>query len=497
MDGNRYGARKVLWLVSAGIWIVGLGCGNAPTTLADDGVDPPPPPPADFVPAFPGAEGFGAGSVGGRGGTVIPVTNLDDDGPGSLRAAVETPGPRTIVFHTGGTITLQSPLEISEPFVTVAGQTAPGDGIALRGDGGFGAALLRVTTHDVILRHLRLRPGSDELPDGSCCRDALSINGTGAFNIMVDHVSLSWGVDEVAEIFNGPRDVTIQWSILAEGLSCSNHEKTVSSSGGGGPCPGGAMPHSRGMTISAFPETGTAPDRLSLHHNLFAHAETRFPNVTSSSLIDIVNNVMYDFQRSASLLGLKDPGPALRLNYVANVYRPGPTTLAQGAQWALELDLTAPQDDAFEIYWEGNEVSEPIVAGWEGWEAGEARHRVMAAHEVAAVTSTSAQTAFDAVLAEAGATLPARDPVDSRIVAQVTAGTGDLVDHPSDVGGWPTLAPGAPPTDTDADGMPDVWESSHELDPSDASDGPADADADGWTNLEEYLNGTDPRRPDR
>ncbi len=489
------------WPVVGIVAIVGCGvagCGGSVTDPVDGGSGggpPPPPPGTSVVPAFPGAEGFGANTVGGRGGTVIAVTSLNDAGPGSLREAVEASGPRIIVFRVGGTIDLVTPLAITEPFVTIAGQTAPGGGIALRNAGSVTRGLVQVLTNDVVIRHLRIRPGPDDSPTGSCCLDALSVNTPAAFNVVIDHVSMSWAVDEVGQVFDGAHDITFQWSIFAEGLFCSNHEKTVSSRGGNGPCPDGSIPHSRGMTITAPPGSSTPPDRISLHHNLWAHHEIRQPNVSSNTMVDVVNNVVYDFTEAGSRLGLKDPGAPVRVNFVNNVYRPGPSTISRGIQpWVVALDPPSFGDQgAFEVYFDGNDVQAPIRMGWEDWQGQAARHRVFSPHPAPPVTTLPAPDAFGRVLAEAGATLPARDAADARIVAETLAGTGGLIDHPDERGGWPVLSGGTPPADSDGDGMPDNWETDHGLDPSNGSDGRLDPDLDGYTNVEEFLNGTDPQ----
>ena len=389
------------WPVVGIVAIVGCGvagCGGSVTDPVDGGSGggpPPPPPGTSVVPAFPGAEGFGANTVGGRGGTVIAVTSLNDAGPGSLREAVEASGPRIIVFRVGGTIDLVTPLAITEPFVTIAGQTAPGGGIALRNAGSVTRGLVQVLTNDVVIRHLRIRPGPDDSPTGSCCLDALSVNTPAAFNVVIDHVSMSWAVDEVGQVFDGAHDITFQWSIFAEGLFCSNHEKTVSSRGGNGPCPDGSIPHSRGMTITAPPGSSTPPDRISLHHNLWAHHEIRQPNVSSNTMVDVVNNVVYDFTEAGSRLGLKDPGAPVRVNFVNNVYRPGPSTISRGIQpWVVALDPPSFGDQgAFEVYFDGNDVQAPIRMGWEDWQGQAARHRVFSpqpAREGSSTTPTSA-----------------------------------------------------------------------------------------------------------
>ena len=209
------------------------------------------------VKAFPTAEGFGAKALGGRGGVVIEVTNLDDSGPGSLRDAVEREGPRTIVFRVGGTIAVERPIRVRDPYITIAGQTAPGDGILIRNHRANTEAPITIETHDVVIRYLRLRPGPSGEP--SCCVDALGLM-QGARNVMIDHVSLSWGVDEVLGASEDASDFTVQWSILSEALRRGGHAKDER--------------HSRGLLVSTQ-EGGN----VSIHHNLFAHNEGRNPEV--------------------------------------------------------------------------------------------------------------------------------------------------------------------------------------------------------------------------
>lgn len=178
---------------------------------------------AGGVPAFPGAEGFGSDSIGGRGGRVLYVVNLYDSGPGSLRAALEAEGPRTVVFQLGGTILLKSGLAIRHPFITVAGQTAPGDGITLRNTANNDDAVIRVLTHDVIIRFIRVRPGASTSNSGSL--DAIRIGGRSAdtHNVVIDHCSFSWATDENVSFAGSARDISFQWNFVTEGLDCSSH----------------------------------------------------------------------------------------------------------------------------------------------------------------------------------------------------------------------------------------------------------------------------------
>jgi len=248
------------------------------------------------APAFPGAEGFGANSIGGRGGTVIEVTNLNNSGPGSLRAAVEASGPRIVVFRVSGTIILKTGLTILNPYITIAGQTAPGGGITLRNDRSNGAPTLDIRTHDVIIRYIRMRTG----PGGD---DSLLIYTSPAYNVMIDHISASWGVDENVNIWGNVRDVTIQWSIISEGLKNSTHPEGD---------PGG---HSMGFLV------GSGSRNISFHHNVLAHNDARNPKWDGSheqAVYDFVNNVIYNWGAYATAVS----GNA-KTNVVGNYYKRG------------------------------------------------------------------------------------------------------------------------------------------------------------------------------
>ncbi|MBW3538701.1 MAG: hypothetical protein KY476_00375 [Planctomycetes bacterium] len=224
----------------------------------------------DRLPAFPGAEGFGAHTPGGRGGRVLEVVNLDDDGPGSLRAAIVAEHPRIIVFRIGGTIELPSPLAITHPFVTIAGQTAPGGGITLKSGAKNLYAPLQIKTHDVVIRHIRSRPGPGAIPppghEGSNV-DALTIADLQrpVYNVIIDHCSFSWSVDEVVNSWYDARDVTVQWCIMAEGL---DRPQDRPGAGSKGPLFG-----------------GKGSDRISVHHNLIAHNVGRNPMIKATGLV--------------------------------------------------------------------------------------------------------------------------------------------------------------------------------------------------------------------
>jgi pectate lyase len=438
-------------------------------------VSEPGPPPR----AFPGAEGFGAKAVGGRGGRVIEVTNLSDDGPGSFRAALEASGPRIVVFRVGGTIELDSSIEIRHPYVTIAGQTAPGQGITLKNSPKSAKTPLKIETHDVIVRYIRSRPGSN--PNETGTLDAITISNESGdlYNVIVDHSSFSWATDEVSNIYYAAHDVTVQWSILAEGLDCATHIES-----------GERQCHSMAMLL------GSDGSRdLSIHHNLFAHNRHRNPRIKTMGTVDVVNNVVYN---SGSGDGWRSPtyvhgGRAVvPVNYIANYFKPGPDS--GSAEWFIDTK------EVVRVYATGNIVPNEII------DPDSRDLLVDARHPAPPVTTTSASEAYDQVLEQAGASrglncdgtlYVSRDSADARIVKDVEQGTGRIIDDPSEVGGWPSLVGGIPCADSDHDGMPDVFEALHGWDPADASDGPADSDGDGYTNVEEFLNSTSPLQSPR
>ncbi|MDQ3246238.1 MAG: pectate lyase, partial [Pseudomonadota bacterium] len=416
------------------------------------------------VPAFPGAEGAGAMSLGGRGGTVLRVTNLDDSGPGSLRAAVEARMPRIVVFDVGGTIRLKTPLAVRHPRITIAGQTAPGGGITLR-DQVFGVA-----ADDVVVRFIRSRLGDES----QAVADAIWI--TRGHRIILDHVSASWGTDEVLSISSGNRrperdlgDVTVQWSIISESLCDSVNPE-------GRHCFGSLIAGARGA-------------RMSFHHNLWAHHGGRMPGVGNSlppetdpigGFFDLRSNVMYNW--GGKVVGYSSSKRALaRYNLIDNSYLTGPDS--RGKQIFAEANVLAG------LFLSGNTLDGAPVNGTPASIRGGERPGFLlrAPVKVAPLRADSSASANRAVLAFAGASLP-RDVVDERVVASVVQRGGRLINSQRDVGGWPALARGTPWQDRDGDGMPDEWERRQGLNPSNAADGNRDADGNGYTNVEEWLN---------
>lgn len=441
------------------------------------------------VPAFPGAEGYGAVATGGRGGRVIEVTNLYDSGSGSLRAALTATGPRTVVFRVSGTITLNSMIKVGTNGgdLTIAGQTAPGDGIAVKGN-----QIYFNDASNVIIRYMRFRLGLVET-------DYDSIGGTGTSNFIIDHCSASWGVDEDMSFYGGD-NLTIQYSLISEGLYNASHSKVTHSMGGvwGG-------------------------HHCSFHHNLFAHNVQRNPlvapylNRTSGALtlnekfgnelIDIRNNVIYNWGRQANNVAsgsFTQDNPNSTLNIINNYYKAGPATTKPSWFWGTWRLRDFPW------YVNGNYINGDLALTKDNWLAGEYRgiypnkpQRTDIPHPVSPVTTQSATEAYELVLANAGATLPKRDSVDTRIVNEVRSGTATyggiygaqvgiksvtgIIDSQDQVGGWPVLNSTTPPMDSDHDGMPDEWEIAHKLNPNDPTDGPKSG-MKGYSNLEEYLN---------
>ena len=413
--------------------------------------------------AFPGAEGAGRFALGGRGGAVLRVTNLNDSGPGSLRAAVESRGPRTIVFDIGGTLTLQSPLTIRQGRVTLAGQTAPGGGITLRGQP------LVVAADDVIVRHLRVRLGDET----GVQEDAVSI--TRGNRIILDHISASWSVDETLSAGSrydpperGIYDVTVQWSLIAESLNASNHAKGE---------------HGYGSLVR-----GGHGARMTFHHNLWASHHARMPrpgNYNPPAIdpqgprFEFRNNLFYDWGGSHSGYNA-DTDSLSTYTFIANAYIPGPDSTGR---WAFE-----ESDPLARAWFEANSMDGVVPADpWSLVKDGDRPgYRLPARPDWADPATETAAEAEASVLSGVGARN--RDSVDQRILDGVRARSGRIIDSQTDVGGWPDLAPGRPWVDADRDGMPDAWESAHGLNPADPVDGPADPDGDGFTNLEDWLN---------
>ena len=415
------------------------------------------------VPAFPGAQGFGANTPGGRGGRVIFVTNLNDAGPGSLRAACDADGPRTVIFRVSGLISLASPITVKNPFLTIAGQTAPGDGICLRN------FTFNIATHDVVVRYLRSRLGDLSAQES----DSITLV-SGAHDVVLDHCSATWSIDESLSLAGNVSNVTIQWCLIGNALNHSKHAK--------GDHGYGSLSRANGP--------------VTWHHNLWVHNNSRNPRLGDNygrspfPTFDVRNNVMYDYGEICS--GLTQG--VLKVNYVGNYIRPGPSSKATtpihvGGPSQLSFyirDNVFEGHDSFTV--DNSTFFDPVMIN------GKRQLEIVPQpFDAPLVQTSSARDAYTAVLASVGASLPRRDSVDARIINEVKSGTGSIIDSQEQVGSWPELKSTTPPVDTDEDGMPDAWERKFGLNPHDASDGSKDKDGDGYTNLEEYLNNTNPR----
>jgi hypothetical protein len=461
--------------------------------------------------AFPTAEGFGRFTTGGRGGTVYEVTNLSDAGVGSLRYGIESiPGARTIVFRISGTIELKKNLQITNGNLTVAGQTAPGDGICIKNSKlvipasaiiaktEISSFSTSVDADNVIIRYIRFRPG-DELDNAvGAPLDSVKFENdglTGRYhkNIILDHCSMSWAIDEVSSFYDNT-DFTMQWCLLGESLYHSYHIK-----GNHGYC--GIW---GGMGAS-------------FHHNLLADHTSRNPRFCGaryhlatiySEMVDYRNNVIFNWAGNSAY-----GGEGGQQNMVNNYYKPGPGTKKKGGAQLYRIVnpsvSTDPKvDSTSKWYLYGNfmegypavtnnnmfgsgfqpQYSDSIAGLWA---------RVLAPFVYAPVNTQTAQSAYDSVLAHCGASL-VRDSVDFRIINQVVTGTAatggtfgantGIIDNTTQAGGWPVLRSTAPPNDSDHDGMPDEWEISNGLNSSDSTDKNT-IRPDGYTQLEAYING--------
>ncbi|PAP78622.1 hypothetical protein BSZ37_02535 [Rubrivirga marina] len=416
------------------------------------------------IPAFPGAEGYGMWTVGGRGGDVYRVTTLEDydEGetpiPGSLREAVEAEGPRTVVFRVTGTIRLKRRLEVWNPYLTVAAQSAPGEGVTLADYG------VEVWAPEVILRYLRVRPGDLAHEE----QDAINLRNGPA---IVDHCSVSWATDETLSIIHRASAVTVQHCLIAESLNRSVHHKGA---------------HGYGTLI-------TATGDVSVHHSVYAFHESRNPRPKDVRL-DFRHNLIYGWG--------DQPGYAyedfLQMNHVGNAVEPLAYSRAPDCAFNVGgANARIYAADNLRLGPEAGLVNQGLCASRGYGPEILAVVRVDTPFPAPAVTPTPTEKLKGELLETVGATRPARDAVDRRVLGQIERGEGEIIDSQSEVGGWPELAAAEPPVDDDADGMPDAWERAHGLDPAEGDDHRGDADGDGYTNLEEWLNETDPQTPAR
>lgn len=452
------------------------------------------------IPAFPGAEGGGKYSFGGRGGKVIVVTNLNDDGPGSLRWACEQGGARIVVFNVSGIIRLKTPLIIRAPYITIEGQSAPGNGVCVAGESFW------LNTHDVIVRYMRFRRGETWVGRRD---DAIGGNPVG--NIMIDHVSASWGLDENMSMYRhmyndstgkeeeklGTVNITIQNSIFSESLDTWNH--------------------AFGSTLGG--------ENCSFMRNLWADNAGRNPSIGWNGIFNFVNNVVFNWVHRST-----DGGDYTAMyNIINNYYKPGPATPDQSHP--ISHRILKPESGRSKLkyrvygraYVNGNIVEGNDAVTKDNWNGGVQVEEEPNAGKykdkmkwnkplpMPELSIIPAQQAKEFVLNNAGATLPQRDAVDKRIIEQVRTGKiivpdgvvapttqfkprrlpldsykiGIITDI-SQVGGYPEYK-GTPYKDSDNDGMPDDYELKNKLNPNDAADA-AQLTRTGYSNLETYLN---------
>lgn len=436
--------------------------------------------------AFPGAEGYGKYATGGRGGKVAIVTNLQDDGVGSFRQALAAyPNePLTVVFQVSGIIDLATPLVLKRSNVTVAGQTAPGDGICLKGNSFIINGANKGGNHgNIIIRYIRSRPGSNY------SKGVYGLDIENAHDVIIDHCSFSWANEECVAAYD-VKNITIQWCIISEGLYEAGHHKGHRSYGGvwGG-------------------------QYASFHHNLFAHLNNRTVRFNGArahdtmAIVDYRCNVNYNWGSANACYGgdIKIPGGVSHVNIVNNYYQPGPAT-ADTLKFVHALYAKNPNNSVGQWFVAGNYMAgnkELTKDNWLGVDLSELpeESRSQAKSDtVFAVMRISnneiAKEAYKTVLAGAGATLPKRDATDARVVYEVqhkiasgkgVFGKAGIIDSPAAVEGWAVYNQGKVLDDTDADGMPDAYEKLNRLSPTNSSDANA-VTASGYTNLEIYLN---------
>ncbi len=454
------------------------------------------------ISAFPGAEGGGKYSFGGRGGKVIVVTNLNDDGPGSLRWACEQGGARIVVFNVSGIIRIKTPIIIRAPYITIQGQTAPGDGICVAGESFW------LNTHDVIIRYMRFRRGETWVGRRD---DAIGGNPVG--NIMIDHVSASWGLDENMSMYRhmyndstpnlkaeeklGTVNITIQNSIFSESLDTWNH--------------------AFGSTLGG--------ENCAFVRNLWANNAGRNPSIGWNGIFNFANNVVFNWVHRST-----DGGDYTAMyNIINNYYKPGPATPDQSKPIAHRI--LKPESGRSKLgyrvygraYVNGNIVEGNERVTKDNWDGGVQVEELPDAGEykdkmkwnqplpMPQITIIPAMQAKGFVLNNAGCTLPVRDAVDKRIVEQVRTGKIKVADNVvapttqfkhrrlpldsykigiitdiSQVGGYPEYK-GTPYKDSDNDGMPDSYEIKNKLNPNDATDA-AKITSSGYSNIEVYLS---------
>ena len=434
--------------------------------------------------AFPGAEGFGKYTTGGRGGKVFIVSNLNNDGPGSIREALKGNDPRMIVFSVSGIIHLLTPLHITSN-VTIAGQTAPGDGICMAD------RPVVMKGNNIIVRFIRFRMGDrfqhGGMVHGSGSDDAFS--GTGNKHVIIDHCSMSWSTDEVCSVYAGDSS-TLQWNFITEPLNYSYHfetgDKDYEQHGYGGIL-GGA--------------------HMSFHHNLFAHCVSRTPRFDGqrnipSEFVDYRNNVIYNWKSNNVYAG--EGGS---YNLVNNYYKSGPSTGKSVMYRVLNPFKRIPDLPYGKFFVQGNYVDgspEVSADNWlgvvmdKGTAADAQAAKALTAFPAENIKTNTAAEAYRLVLQQGGASRPARDTLDQRIVNDVKNRYGRIIDvqggyphgtsYALTVNAWPYLRSAKALSDADKDGMPDAYEKAQRLNPADPADAAAVSAGNNYTNIEHYIN---------
>lgn len=406
--------------------------------------------------AFPGAEGYGKWTVGGRGGRILTVTNLNDSGEGSFRDAVEQTGARIVIFAVDGNIELKSPLCVNNDSITIAGQSAPGDGICLKD------YPLVVNASNVIIRYIRVRVGDRYRFDS----DGVGGGRYGQKNVILDHLSVSWSIDECLSIYK-TENLTVQWCLVTHSLNTSVHTKGS---------------HGFGGIWGGYKAT--------FHHNLLAnHASRnpRFSSVDGTKWVDYRNNVVYNWGFKTAYGG----GHHAEINIVNNYYKPGPASLHHRL-------LDVAEDGTGRYYVAGNMMAGDDAVTRDNHSAvtdcvGECTSCLVDfPFPSEPIHEDTPAVAYQRILESVGCSF-SQDSYDREVLRQVREGIGTfgingIINSQEDVGGWPVLNAEKALIDSDGDGMPDVWESKHGLNPKSASDASAYTLDENYTNIEIYLN---------
>jgi len=428
--------------------------------------------------AFPGAEGFGKYAKGGRGGDVYVVTSLHDSGPGSFRHSLASAtGPRTIVFDVSGTIVLKSPVQVEDKSqITIAGQTAPGKGITLREN-----QLAFKNCSEIIVRYLRLRLGDENKGEKSGA-DVMTVDYCD--NVILDHLSLSWGIDGNSD-YRGDSRMTLQWLLYSEALNRSIHY--------------------RGSQHAMATSIRDCQGHTTVCHNIYSTSRQRHPTLGSGSgvkgffdvILDYRNCVDYNWSGETNFGGMK-------INVAGNYYKPGPCTdVSKPPMQIKDGDTTRAQGCMAGNFFEGMPESfnrdnyAAVIYTNSGSYMSTTRGKWERPTEFDMGAfkpfTQNAKAAYEFCLKYGGCSL-VRDTVDKRIIENIKNGVGRIIDSQKEVGGWDPYPEERRPVDwdTDRDGMPSAWENANGLDPQDSEDRNGDRDGDGYTNLEDYLNGLVP-----